>query len=214
MLRFKTLMGVGLLLALLGILPGIALGASQKERVTQKYSNKESKFYTAYNLFAEHGHVYAINFQVGQMIPAGTPVEIRFIDDYSNSPYGRAEPAQQVKFTTLTDGRSYTLFFTDRYHPGQTIYDYVEKMFTDKSFAEQTVGKSPEVIDAIRRGAVIPGMSKQEVILAYGYPPEHRTYSQNSNTWTYWTNRRKTKKICFDLNETAVPCSEQRSNDL
>ena len=40
----------------------------------------------------------------------------------------------------------------------------------------------------IQQGQVFQGMSKQGVILAIGYPPEHATPSLDSDQWSYWRN--------------------------
>ncbi len=38
----------------------------------------------------------------------------------------------------------------------------------------------------IQQGRPMPGMSREGVILAAGYPPEHRTPSLDAPSWTYW----------------------------
>ena len=43
----------------------------------------------------------------------------------------------------------------------------------------------------ISEGKVYPGMSKNGVMTALGYPAAHRTPSLDSNTWIYWKNRFK-----------------------
>jgi len=40
-------------------------------------------------------------------------------------------------------------------------------------------------------------MSKEAVILAIGYPPEHVTPTLESNTWKYWRTRFATQLVSF-----------------
>jgi len=155
--------------------------------------------------------VRAINFRVGEIIPAGTPVEVKQTWEEDISGGSRTI---QIRITTLPDKRSYILNFTARYHPGKTIYDYANLMFGKKTFEELTAGKTSEVISAIRRSAVVEGMTKEEVILSYGYPAEHRSPSLRDNTWTYWNNRFKNKQICFDEEERAISCENKTVKDL
>jgi len=51
----------------------------------------------------------------------------------------------------------------------------------------------------VREGKVFPGMSKQGVHLAFGYPSAHQTPSLDGNRWVYWTNRFKMIVVKFDL---------------
>ena len=45
---------------------------------------------------------------------------------------------------------------------------------------------SPADQAGIQQGRPMPGMSREGVILAVGYPPEHRTPSLDAPMWTYW----------------------------
>jgi hypothetical protein len=119
-----------------------------------------------------------------------------------------------IKFTTLPDLNHYTLKFKQRYHPGKTIYDYANLMFGVETFEEMTAGMNPDVVDAVSRAAIIEGMSKDEVLMSYGYPSEHRTPNLKSNTWVYWKNRINEKKICFNQEELAIPCNRKNNKDL
>ena len=52
----------------------------------------------------------------------------------------------------------------------------------------------------IRAGKVYPGMSKDGVRIALGYPAAHRTPSLDADTWTYWHNRHRRVLVYFDEN--------------
>ena len=47
----------------------------------------------------------------------------------------------------------------------------------------------PAIAEAVRQGQLIPGMSKEQALLARGYPPFHHTAGIESDEWTYYQNR-------------------------
>jgi len=150
--------------------------------------------YTAYNIWYEKPwRVYSINYKRGAILPAGSKISNLSIS------------SRRISFTA--NNIKFKISFMARYHPGQSTETYLKKMLTEKDFNGLTAGMSEKEIDAVKRGAVIVGMSKEEVLVTYGYPPEHRTPVLKSNLWLYWRNRIWTKKICFDQNqETTRDC--------
>ena len=45
---------------------------------------------------------------------------------------------------------------------------------------------------------VLIGMSKDGVVLAIGYPPEHKTPSLKNNRWVYWASRWNKFAVLFN----------------
>ncbi len=163
--------------------------------------------FTAHNIWYEAGKekaLWCINYKKGIMIPAGTEVRhVRLTRAAMKKP-GPKPPA--ISFVTVRNGRQFYVNFKKRFHPGKTIHDYMNTMFTRKNFTEQTKGLKTNEIEAIRKGVIVLGMSKRAVVTSYGYPPEHRTASVHDNVWTYWMNRFRSKEFHFDTNgETVYP---------
>jgi hypothetical protein len=208
--------GITIVLMLVWCLPTHSFAAAGEKEFKNLISiqkvNSKIQLHTTYNMFTKFRKVQAINFRVGSIIPAGTPVTVEIIEPSLNDRSIFAMP--EIRFTTLSDNINYTLNFTERYHPGKTVYNYANLMFGVKTFGEMTEGKPADVIDAIRRSAVIEGMTKEEVLISYGYPAEHRTPSLRSNTWVYWENRHTEKKICFSEEELAIACEKVLTKDL
>ena len=48
---------------------------------------------------------------------------------------------------------------------------------------------SPEIAGSIRSGQPLRGMTKEQVLMARGYPPGHETPSLDGDRWTYWSSR-------------------------
>ena len=168
---------------------------------------QEKQLYTAYNIWYEPGketNLWCINYKTGNMIPAGTKVGNVALD---RARKGRILGAEEISltFTTLSDGKQYWVNINKKFHPGKSINDYKEMMFTNKPFEEITKGLQEFEIEAITRGVVVKGMSKQGVFISYGPPPEHRTPNyMESSSWIYWMKRLKTKEIYFDENQKAA----------
>ena len=60
------------------------------------------------------------------------------------------------------------------------------------------IGKFDEATaNAIKGGTLKMGMTKEQVIMARGYPPGHRTPSLDGDTWIYWSSRYVTDTIVF-----------------
>ena len=50
---------------------------------------------------------------------------------------------------------------------------------------------------AIESGEVLKGMTKEQVLLARGYPPAHQTPSTDEDRWKFWSSRFVTEEIFF-----------------
>ncbi len=157
----------------------------------------EDILFTSYNMWYEPGKeksLWCINYKKGIMIPAGTEVrDIRLA-------------RSTITFITAHDSKQYHVKFNRKYHPGKSVQDYSNLMFTERDFTGLTSGLTDEEVAAIRKGVIVLGMSKRAVVTSYGYPAEHRTPSVDANEWTYWMDRFRTKKFHFDENgETVYP---------
>ena len=175
------------------------------------YSFAQDSFYTAYNIFKwPSHHMKCINYKgSSQMIPAGTEVRkpkvVRIEDDFTGN------DVTVIRFKTVNNNKVFKIFFTKRYHPGKTIHNYLYYMFTTKNFEELTAGLSDNEINAIKRGVISDGMSKEAVFICYGPPPENATPSLDSRTWTYWKNKKNQQKIFFNSNNRTGPENIQRT---
>ena len=72
--------------------------------------------------------------------------------------------------------------------------------FVDRTFAAAPVdlGRfSKSERDAIKKGVIVKGMSKDAVIASRGYPPAHATPSLDMDRWRYWKNRWATMYVNF-----------------
>ena len=156
-------------------------------------SVSEETLYTAYNIWFEQprkkkpAKIVCRNYRQGSLLPAGTPVHsITF--RYGKNSY--------ILFSS--EKWSFILYFQKKYHPNMNMEQFKDRLFTKESFKKLTQGFSSKEINAIEAGKIENGMSKQAVIVAYGYPPENVTPSTEENHWTYWISRFRKEVVEFD----------------
>jgi hypothetical protein len=57
--------------------------------------------------------------------------------------------------------------------------------------------RSAGLRDAVRDGRLLVGMSKDEALMARGYPPAHRTPSIEGEEWLYYSNHKLCQRVRF-----------------
>ncbi len=129
--------------------------------------------------------ILATNYHTGSMIAPGTKVTI---DEVAENRIVFKDDA----------GTQYRIVIELKHNnvPGPKL---AERLFgADDPMAGQFKKFTKDEQDNIKAGYVVKGMSKEAVLMAYGYPPTIRTPSIDGNIWTYWKNRWVTQIIRFD----------------
>ncbi len=143
--------------------------------VTCAIAADEQIYFVQHSFYADRGKHITTNYHMGTVIPVNTKAKIMDL--------GRKKMTIELPDLGNTEIK----------------IENVEK-HTKKSMEEikdRMLGKTPvdlkkfskETQEAIKNGQIRLGMTKEEVLLAYGYPPAHATPSTDSNQWTYWKNR-------------------------
>ncbi len=143
-------------------------------------SPKGGIFYTTANMWHEHDKNFlSTNFHLGYMIPAGTKVKILR--------YGGGK----IRFKIEADEKRYT-YIHARKHSRIKLKELFNRYFSEENvmapggaFSKFTKEEQKNV----KEGIIVPGMSKDAVLMAYGYPPTHKTRNLSNNVWTYWESR-------------------------
>jgi hypothetical protein len=131
--------------------------------------------YLCCNLWYEKPHVNDVGYQVGTKIPFGTRVHVEKVWRSSIQFTPEGQP-------TIT---------LDYKHGEKTVpFDaYLAKLLLDED-PHKSLRKVPaKRVQSIEQGLIEAGMTKDQVLMARGIPPAHRTPSLDSPTWTYWQNR-------------------------
>ena len=143
-----------------------------------------AEVYTLVNLHPDaRQNLYSVNYLQAGLIPLCTKVRIDSVG------------SDRMIFTLTESGRQHTYFFHRSLR--LPISDHLDRFF-GKTCDTKKIEKMSQVDqEGISQGRVIPGMTKEGVILAIGYPPEHATPSLEANAWRYWKNRFNTMLVHF-----------------
>lgn len=107
------------------------------------------------------------------VLPVCTPVQIGGVS------------SREIRFRDRSTGQVYRyLLHRSTRTP---IQEHVNRYFGAQ--CPNVAAYSPIDQQGIASGQILPGMSKEGVIIAAGYPPEHQTPSLEAPTWTYWGDR-------------------------
>ena len=125
-----------------------------------------------------------------------------------NTPSGALPYGTEVRVVS-TAAKSFTVETTDgtrlrfvvQYGPESGV-EYMRKVLREDDPKQPAATYPDSVQDAIFEGRVVKGMTKEQVVMAIGYPPGHRTEGMNANEWTYWANRFRTYKLQFGRDGT------------
>ena len=138
------------------------------------------EYFTRHGLRQENNRWRSTNYGRGTLVPINTKVRV---DEITSS---------TIRLTIVASGKALKLSNIEKYTGGGTDV-----------LAERTLSTEPTDLSGfkfqkdIRVGRLRLGMTKEEAILARGYPPVHRTYSTEDDRWVYWQNRFVTQTILF-----------------
>jgi len=142
-----------------------------------------SIYYTRVGFFYEKGTHKTTNYLRGIWVPMNTEVELV------------RQTAKYIRIRIVGTTKEIKILNLEE-HSGEDINGIFERMLSRE--ATDLSMFSPEQIRNIMAGGFEPGMTKEEIILAIGYPPKHRTSSLEKNAWRYWENRFDTVILYFE----------------
>jgi len=146
----------------------------------QAIIDEQTVLYTQVAMWTEKNRVDGTNYSTGLHIPVNTEVTISQIS-------GKA-------IVFMMNGQKIT-YITQSKYTRVDSNQMVDRLFGTKKL--DLSGHSPATIKNINNGAVAMGMTKDEVLLARGYPPFHATAGVEADVWKYWRNRWVTALITF-----------------
>ena len=145
-----------------------------------------SEVYTQVNLHPDEKRqrLYSVNYQRPGLLPLCTRVRIESVT------------AKEMIFTLAEGGRKYTYIFHNSLR--DPVAKHLDRYFGVTCNKAKLDGLSRVARDGVLAGQVSSGMSKEAVILAIGFPPEHATPSLEASAWRYWKNRFNTFLVHFE----------------
>ena len=147
----------------------------------------DTEYYTQHNLWLFKDQTVTANYRVDLLIPVNTKVTIV------------KERGAKLSLRTI-DGKDFT-YIVQKKFTTKNLADVKARMLATTPVDLKKFGKDAQ--QAIKSGEVRPGMTRNEVIVARGYPPEHATLGFDSDTWKYWQTKWNTIVVHFDNNKVA-----------
>ena len=151
---------------------------------------KGQEIYTRYNLwYDDPKEVSCLNIQSGSFIPIGSVVEPIATDSFP----------ERIHFRDKKSGKVFAIRFEEAYRLC-TMRDFIAQTFTSKNPLDSIPEKSDrdkKIKARILRGEVVPGMTRNDVELAYGPPPAIRTPDKRNESWIYWRTPTQQIRVVF-----------------
>ena len=130
--------------------------------------------YTCCNLHHDKGRISDVNWTHAPMIAAGAPIQV--------TSYGNNEA------NVLIDGNPYVLAH-EYGRKQESVEQFVAKIVSKTNPRAKIASWPQPVRDAVNKGTVVNGMTREQVIVSIGYPATHRTPSLDATTWHHWQSR-------------------------
>jgi hypothetical protein len=139
--------------------------------------------YTCCNLHYSGDWISDGNWGTFPIIPAGTPIKV--------VAYGPNRAHVEI------DGKQFRIGHD--YGRGQeTLEQYVAKLVVKDDPRVKVAAWPDPVREAIRTGRLTQGMTREQAIIAAGYPATHRTPVLEAPVWTYWDDRLTSYQVTWD----------------
>ena len=140
--------------------------------------------HTCCNLHYSGDWISDANWTSLPMIPAGAPIKV--------ISYGWNNRA-----AVEIDGKPFRLGH-DYGRAEESLEKFVSK-YVLRDDPRERIARYPEKVRAaIHAGKVIPGMTREQVIVAVGHPPTHQTRTLEAPVWNHWWNRYSRFEVHWD----------------
>ena len=154
---------------------GIAIAALGAAMAAPSFAQALLEGYTCCNLHYADDWISDANWTGSPMIPAGARIKV--------TSYGWNNRAH-----VEIDGKPFRLGH-DYGRNEEKLEQFVAKWVVADD-PRRKIERYPEKVrTAIFNGKVIEGMTREQVIIAVGYPPTHQTRTLDANVWNHWFNR-------------------------
>ncbi|MGH7996895.1 MAG: hypothetical protein ACREFX_11135 [Opitutaceae bacterium] len=140
-------------------------------------------YYIRHCLKCQRGVHETTNYWVGKLVPINTRVKL--VSEAGRKLVLRIEPA----------GDEITVVNVEKYSR-KDLNTIARELLTRTPVALDQFGT--QAASMILRGQPAIGMTKEQVVMARGYPPGHRTPSLQSDIWVYWDTRMMISTCAFD----------------
>lgn len=149
-----------------------ATTSSSASETTTKQGIQAGIYYAKVGFWFEKNKNYATNYAKGVFVAAGTKVQVVSHD------------SDEITVTIPSlDNAKVTIENVEKY-----TQENIDGLFA-RTFSATPVKIGGSHAESIKNGVVTVGMTKNEVIMARGYPPKHETPTLKMDEWHYWKHR-------------------------
>ena len=165
------------------VLGALAFGGACKAPPPPNPLDNQSR-YLCCNVWYEHDEINDVLYQWGTKIPFGTRVQIIKVgkDDVTFQAEGHPKLKLELRYGAKV----------------LSIDDYVNRIFVVDDPRPKLKKVAATTVKQIEEGRVVDGMTRDQVLMAVGYPPAHRTPSLGQSDWHFWQNRWHQWLVNFD----------------
>jgi hypothetical protein len=149
-------------------------------------------YFLGYNLHADlqFNKVSSVNYQLqGALLPWGTEVRVLRVQ------------RNHLLFEVVGKGKRYRYEIYRKTRRSVPLAEHLGRVFLENPdrLKQLVAGMSEIDKDGIYEGRVKPGMSREGVLVAIGYPPEfaNRQALMTDRDWSYWISRFSKMVVSF-----------------
>jgi hypothetical protein len=192
MTRWRWLRRIAMVMLLVPLV-GVPMACRQRTP-TVFYPAVGQQRYVCCNLRYEKDRVSERNRQQGTVLPVGTPVRI--------------DEVLKNRVVFKPEGAPILMLFFEGKEGYLQFDEYLDRVFLTED-PQLKLARVPEKIAAaIRQATVLPGMTRDQVLMAVGYPPADLTPMLTSPNWRYPMPKDGTLEVFFDR-DTVARVSQQ-----
>ncbi len=140
------------------------------------------EYYTTHTIYTDRQVFLPANYHTGDVLVLNSLVRI-----------DRLTP-DSIQFHPVNSSEKFFIFYEKKYSE-LSFLKFFQRYFSELPTSLE--GFSQMETDNIMHGTIEEGMSKDAVILAYGYPPVTKTPYLEMDTWRYWIHRWKSINVHF-----------------
>lgn len=167
-------------LSVLALLLTLSLGSHAKILPEMVEPAVGQTYYTRYNFMYEKGRHVTTNYWRGELVPFNTKVVLVSMDS--------------KKLVLDIDGVEVTILNVKK-HTQRDAETIASELLSPTKISLKGISK--ELQNDMLSGNMRLGMTKEQVLMTRGYPPQHKTSSTKANTWTYWSSKFVQQTIVF-----------------
>jgi hypothetical protein len=147
------------------------------------YDGSLPEGYTCCNLHYDRDWISDGNWSTFPMIPAGTRIKVLS--------YGSNRASVEI------DGKNFRIGH-DYGRADESLESFIRKLVVKEDPREKIVRYPDAIREGIRLGKITSGMTREQAIIAAGYPPTHMTKILDTPVWSYWNHRLSRWSVTWD----------------